>query len=627
MTDRIARFTPFIQKPTLSTFDATCPAWTEAFVCFRRLCHIHSEHALPPFAARLVTICRALDACLPDCSMKVRNLLSQSSAKTRVYSCGFPAPLIAKSTQGAMTMRGTSTQQDFVMNKQLLGAAAMLLGVICSSAMARQGDAPYSIGSIAKHGLPVAEVTLPAIDGEALRHADDAKLQDAGQMHDKRLAIARSIDVAFNPATSGQWQILADGSLLWRLRVHVPGATDLHLGFESGKLTPGASLWVIGANDYYEGPYTADDAMPLWIPMVPGDSAIVEIHLPAGSVADSQLPQLSDVGGGFRDLFNPAPRIGQPGASGACNINVVCPLGQAYSAEERALAYYEFRADDDGLTYICTATLLNDVPADRKNYVLTAAHCMSSQSEAATMRLYWNYKSADCVITTGWSFAQNQTGASLRATRADADFTLVELNQEPNPTWNLFHAGWDADGIAPSSSIGLHHPRGDVAKVDNSPTAPRSTYNCIGTGNVNVNTHWYTGPYDQGTTEGGSSGSGLWIPSSDASGRGRRLIGTLSGGTAACFGTVPDNGIDCYGKFSSAWDGPSPSSRLRDWLDPASTGTKTIAGVDHAITEPPPVNTGIAVRAAADRQALPARSQQRGLGGHPSPFNPLQRKN
>src|SRR5690606_21597523 len=154
---------------------------------------------------------------------------------------------------------------------------------------------------------------------------------------------------------------------------------------------------------------------------------------------------------------------------------------------------YEFHGDD-GPTYLCTGTLLNDVPADRKNYVLTAAHCITSPSEAASMRLYWNYRSADCVITTGWSFAQNQTGASLRATRADADFTLVELNQAPDPAWNLFHAGWDAQNIAPSSSIGLHHPSGDVAKVTNGPIAPFTTNNCIGTGGLSSNTHWLTGP-------------------------------------------------------------------------------------------------------------------------------------
>ena len=116
-----------------------------------------------------------------------------------------------------------------------------------------------------------------------------------------------------------------------------------------------------------------------------------------------------------------------------------------------------------------------------------------------------------------------------------------------------------------------------VAKVTLGP-APSEGNNCIGTGGGSVNTHWFTGPYEQGTTEGGSSGSGVWIPAGDSSGAGRRLIGVLSGGTALCAGTLPDNGYDCYGKFSAGWNGPAASSRLRDWLDPASSGTLSVGG-------------------------------------------------
>ncbi len=512
------------------------------------------------------------------------------------------------------------------MKKNILRAAALIAAVLCTTAEARQGEPPYSVGALAKSGTLIAEIRLAAIDPAALRMADDAKLQRTDIAHAKRLAIAEERVVALNPASSGQWQLLADGDLLWRVRINVPGATDLHLGFESGMLPPGASLWVIGAGDYYEGPYTDADAMPLWIPMVPGDSAIVELRLPAASQINDELIELTSVSGGFRDLFNAPSKAGQPNTSGACNINVVCPLGQPYADEQRALAYYEFRVGNDGYTYLCTATLLNNVPADRKNYVLTAAHCISNQAEAASMRLYWNYRSTDCANTAGWSLSQNQTGASLRATRTDADFTLVELNESPNPAWNLFHAGWDAGNIAPSSSIGLHHPNGDVAKVTSSTSAPRTIDNCVGTGGMSHNTHWMTGPYNQGTTEGGSSGSGLWIPSSDASGRGRRLIGVLSGGNAQCFGSAPDNGNDCYGKFSAAWDGPSASARLRDWLDPDATGTTTLAGIDH-VASPTPADTAIATRVAADLQAKPLRGKNRGLGSYPSPFNPAQRKN
>lgn len=524
-------------------------------------------------------------------------------------------------------MQRISTDPDPTMKNLFSSLITLIAMLAVAPAFARHGEAPWSIGNAAKAGFSVPLASLPEIDAAALRDLDDAKLQQVGVMHDKRLAIAAGNTVSFNPLSSGQWQVLADGGSLWRLRVRVPGATDLHLGFESGSLPADASLWVIGADDYYEGPYDAADAMPLWIPMVPGDSAMVEIRLPAGSAIETALPSLTHVGAGYRDLFNPISKNGNPNGSGACNVNVVCPLGQPYSDEQRAVAYYEFRVVGDNSTYLCTATLLNDVPGDRKNYVLTAAHCVSTQSEATSMRVYWNYQSTDCAITRGWSFAQNQTGATLRATRADADFTLVELNQTPDPGWNLFHAGWDADGIAPSASIGLHHPSGDVAKVDNSPTAPRSTYNCIGTGSFGTDSHWMTGPYDQGTTEGGSSGSGLFIPSSDSSGHGRRLIGVLSGGNATCSGTLPDNGTDCYGKFSAAWNSPSPSSRLRDWLDPQSSGTKSVAGIDNNPPTTAPLDSVLATRIAADRQAVPLRAVGRGPAGHTAPYNPLQRTN
>ena len=506
------------------------------------------------------------------------------------------------------------------MHKQFSLFTAVLMLAFGSPVHARQGEAPFSVGPMAKRMEAAPEVRLPAIDAAALRRDNDAIREKSTAPRSKRLQVAVDTVVDLDTLRYGEWRTRADGSLMWRLRVHVPGATDLHLGFETYRLVAGAAVWVIGADDYYEGPYTVDDAGPLWVPVLPGDTATIELRLPAGAAIHDVALGLTNVGAGFRHMFGTPARNGSPGSSGPCNINVVCPLGQPYSAEARALAYYEFRADTGG-TFICTATLMNDVPADRKNYVLTAAHCFATPSEAASMRLYWNYRSTSCAGNTGIQFTQNQTGTTLRATRADADFTLVELNQNPDPAWNLFHAGWDASNIAPSGSIGLHHPSGDAAKVNNNPNAPFTTNNCIGTGGGSLNTHWYTGPYDQGTTEGGSSGSGLWIPAASAGGNGRRLIGVLSGGTALCAGPVPDNGFDCYGKFSAAWNGPAASSRLRDWLDPASTGTLSLAGVDKVTIATGASDPALAARAAAERLAAPARPGGRGLPRHVRPSN------
>jgi hypothetical protein len=223
------------------------------------------------------------------------------------------------------------------------------------------------------------------------------------------------------------------------------------------------------------------------------------------------------------------------------------------------------------------------VPQDRRKYFLTAHHCMSVASEAQSMVVYWNYESTQCgslVAPPGGFLTDDQHGATLRATRADTDFTLVELTGAPDTDWNLFYAGWDASGAVPGGTIGIHHPSGDVKKITAGPR-PSTMDGCISTTNGSA-THWRTGPYSQGTTEGGSSGSGLFSAAGSAS-PDRRLIGTLSGGTALCSDTSPsqpNDGFDCYGKLSVGWNGSSAGARLRDWLDPAGTGATGVAGID-----------------------------------------------
>ena len=91
--------------------------------------------------------------------------------------------------------------------------------------------------------------------------------------------------------------------------------------------------------------------------------------------------------------------------------------------------------------------------------------------------------------------------------------------------------------------------------------------NCISEGGPK-DSHWEVDNWEYGTTEHGSSGAGLWDPASHL------LIGFLSGGLASC-----DNDLwDCFGRFAVAWDGPSPSERLRDWLDPDDTGAQRVLG-------------------------------------------------
>lgn len=461
---------------------------------------------------------------------------------------------------------------------------ALAFGGMC--AHARQGELPYSLAHRAKVGINLPIEYLSAIDAGARRIQADGAAQ-AGVPRTKRLRVADANAVSITPERNGLWESLADGSRIWRVRISAAGATDLRVRFDRFALPPAATLHVIGADDYYQGPYTANDAPAARFntPVVPGDMVTIELHIPAATALAAGAIEITRVGVGFRDLFHRAKDASPgPGASGACNVNVVCPLGQPYPDEIRAVGYYEYEADDDRNTYLCSGTLLADVPRDHRNYFLTAAHCAGTPTEAASMVVYWNYQSTQCAVLSappGGFFNDDLHGATLRATRTDADFSLVELAQPPEDAWNVYRAGWDATGAQPVATIGIHHPFGDAKKITAGP-APSTTSNCIAGGAPG--THWQAGPYAQGTTEGGSSGSGLFVAANDGL-RARLLIGTLTGGDAACSTaspTQPNGDVDCYGKFSAAWNGASAATRLRDWLDPANTGTTSLQGGDPA---------------------------------------------
>jgi len=214
-----------------------------------------------------------------------------------------------------------------------------------------------------------------------------------------------------------------------------------------------------------------------------------------------------------------------------------------------------------------------DVPGDLTPYFLTAAHCEVRAGNASSVVVYWNYESPSCGDQCCGSLADNQSGAIFRAAREDNDMCLIELEEDPDPAFDAYFAGWDArTSTAPQASVGIHHPSGDEKAITFNNDPLRTDDSCIGTGGVD--SHWWIDNYEQGTTEPGSSGSGLWDPATHL------VIGYLSGGTASC----TSNTHDCYGKMSVGWDGASSTTRLRDWLDPGNTGTRHVEGPDVAAT-------------------------------------------
>ena len=134
-------------------------------------------------------------------------------------------------------------------------------------------------------------------------------------------------------------------------------------------------------------------------------------------------------------------------------------------------------------------------------------------------------------------------GAELLAFDSANDFSLLQFNEQIGS----YFSGWTTGTVAANTSVvGIHHPSGDLKKWS--------------AGNVTTTSGGYHRVvWTQGTTEGGSSGSGLF----DAA---ERLRGVLSGGGASC--SSPSS-PDWYGRFDQIF----PS--VKQWLVDGATVLST----------------------------------------------------
>jgi lysyl endopeptidase len=192
------------------------------------------------------------------------------------------------------------------------------------------------------------------------------------------------------------------------------------------------------------------------------------------------------------------------GVAQSCNIDVACVRpSSALSDAAKAVAKLLFVGDAAGTQYLCTGTLLNDLPSTNQPYLFTAGHCMGSANAAHTLNTFWFFDAVACKDNAVPPFIQLTAGAALLGRSQDHDWALVRLN-EPPPAGARF-AAWNA-GPVPigAATTTLHHPLGDLKKyargyvgqaVYLSDSVVEGTFNEV--------------PYLSGITEGGSSGAAL----------------------------------------------------------------------------------------------------------------------
>lgn len=404
-------------------------------------------------------------------------------------------------------------------------------------------------------------VTTPQLDFELL------SAQDALTDHIKEAPYRFGVEVAvqYTLENSGRWIIDSNSDYaVWQLGVDCPDATSI--SFELGKyiIPEGAQLFIWNSDrTEFLGAFTNENMnteQTFGIGLLHADKVFLEYVVPVSASSWGEI-EISNIIHGYRSILaaHPDAQRGPFGSSGNCNINVNCPEGADWQVEKRSVALIV-----QGGSAICSGALVNNTAQDGTPYFLTADHCLGGSVN--NWVFYFNHESANCTGSNGPT-NQSISGATLRASNSASDFALLELNDTPPASFNVYYAGWDNSDLvsANNAAVGIHHPSGDVKKICFEEDTPYHA-------NTAGAAVWYIDQWEDGVTEGGSSGSPLFNQN-------KRIIGQLYGGVAACAGSVNNGEADWYGRFGVSWDnGTTNSTRLSNWLDPLNLGVTTLDG-------------------------------------------------
>jgi hypothetical protein len=449
---------------------------------------------------------------------------------------------------------------NHVFRTLIVGFCFMLTGPIL--AQVPHGGLPFwnTPGtSIANPAWPVHR--MAPIQLEALQAAD--AITDAVKSAPWRFGEEFPVNIGLN---HGQW-LEINGAAVWRTQIQSPGALAMSLSFSEFSVPKGGKLFIwntdrmefIGGFDHRN--------MKSWgglaTGLVAGDNVVVEMQVPLG-MEDAVSLRIDQVVHAYRDIAGKAAvaaaameeQRGPFGNSGDCNINVNCPEGATWQCEKRSVALII-----QGGFAVCTGALVNNTAQDGAPLFLTANHCLGGS--VANWTFYFNHETEGCEGNNG---PTNQTvsGAELLSNSSSSDFGLLLLDETPPENYDVFFAGWDGtDAENVQSATGIHHPSGDLKKICIEEDAPYHD-NAAGAA------VWWIDAWEDGVTEGGSSGSPLFDQN-------HRIIGQLYGGAAACSGNVNNGQFDYYGRM-----GVSFNNGITEHLDPLGLGVEVLDGYPSA---------------------------------------------
>lgn len=501
---------------------------------------------------------------------------------------GVSAPVAAQSAASAEAAASASSVQPTQPQSSAASASAG------TAAVARAGTEPtrFIEGGIS-NGVEKTDVS-PFVIRDA-KDAPTARQIRLGVLSASDVPVEKAVSGGPIPVRIGQGRTLSDTAdnarvaalLDWKpsrrggkvaaLRFQSEGALGVRVGLRVHSLPLGGLVrfHTDGSSEAYQvatqeiqstiqrnldAGDTGEHAHTWWSPNLGGDAITVEFEVPPGVPTDTvevAIPALSHIYLDAKDVASIQK------AGGSCSQDVNCFGDPTVSATSQSVAQLNFLVGTS--SYLCTGTLLNDDKSSGTPYLLTANHCISSQTSASSLWTYWFYRSASCNSPTIAAAAtQTKAGATLLYNSSHTDTSFLRLNGAPPA--GVRYAASAPGGLSGTTSVfSIHHPGGDYQKYSEGvSTGPAATCgSAYGPSNCSIATpsNFLKVNWNVGTTLSGSSGGGLFMKVNGAP----YLVGQLYGGYSSC--TAP-NDNEYFGRFDVAYN-----AALYQWLGGTPTTT------------------------------------------------------
>ncbi|MDR3705552.1 MAG: T9SS type A sorting domain-containing protein [Paludibacteraceae bacterium] len=415
---------------------------------------------------------------------------------------------------------------------------------------------------VGKQGI---RISMPSFNKKELLKEDSIN----EQYKEGGMRFAQKFTVDLTPDNSGESVYAADGSRTWKVNIVSDSAYSINILFTKFHLVAGDTVYVYNVQKTRAyGPLTEKDNLKsgqMPIPPIDGDSIIVEFRQSA-TTSNLRSLQIGEVNHDYRGFRALPQQIGITADS--CSQHASCVTSVSTVKQSVCLLII------DGST-LCSGTLVNNTAQNGKPYLLTASHCFgenttytAAKSLAPSVIAFLNYEAPNCTPTVRGSIEFYVAGSTLRALAGDIDFALLELSSTPPVDARPYYAGWNISTSPTPPFRGIHQPYGTVKRVatenDNITTASYGSY-------ILSDSHWRVAKWDIGTTDAGSSGSGLFDSS-------LKLVGALTGGNSVCSNPINDY----YYRLNKAWTYYSSDStkQLKVWLDPTASGVTSLNGLN-----------------------------------------------